>query len=163
MAMCAALSGCESLYVYNAKTDAATAQIKTDFAALKAPAYLDQQHTLATTFNAQEDAAVAALSTSARDAALIDVIRPSPLVPKGTDSAQVLRTQVDARLGALYRANTKAKPWTAGELDTLARLYALSTDADQVDVTASEVASVTSTHAPGFTPSAMRFARSRTW
>lgn len=119
--------GCGTIYAHDPKLEAATAKINTDFKALKAPAYLEAQQARAIAFGVQEDAAVAALATSARDVALIDFIRPSALADKTRGSANKLLLRVDEDLGRIY----KPGPWGEDELSIVANAYGLATRQQQ--------------------------------
>src|SRR5258706_1269841 len=112
------LSGC-STYLHSASFEAQTAQVKTNFSALKTPAFLEAETAREIDFATREDAAVASLATSARNVALVAYIRPGPLASTTSDSAQKLLAQADADLSILYAAKPPGADWPQADLDML--------------------------------------------
>src|SRR5438270_14059337 len=86
------IGGCAGAYLHRPALEAATTQIKTDFAALPAPAFLAEQKSRLAEYAGKEDRALVEYLVASRDYSLLNVLHPAEgLANPGSASARLQR------------------------------------------------------------------------
>jgi hypothetical protein len=94
------LSGC-GVYLHRPELQTATADIKTKFSALSAPAYLDAQQKTLDAFALEEDRALAEYLVASRDYTLLNPVRGPNGEDSAVDSAKSLQGSIAQHLKSL--------------------------------------------------------------
>jgi hypothetical protein len=101
MTACLLLSGCQSVYLHDPERATATADLKTKFGALTAPAFFDAQEKNLTDLAAREDRALADLLVTSRNYRLLNAIAPATTTTPAS-RARRLQDFVEHDLKASY-------------------------------------------------------------